>query len=718
MSSLSVIAATAIYRRASFPVNRYYAGADAFAPATVMIRLLPALIVFISHSAYALDSALLNIAAIAAGQWKLENIHIALSDSATGPQKLSLTIEQARLPKPFDDLSLINIRCSVFTWQDSEVSCQQGRAQVRSKRWQSPSANFSFYSAEKKSRFKLADLRLAGGTIRIEGEQRGEQWALQVNAKAVDVAAVQKLLPQTALGLPVPDVKEGNISFALKAAISHSVLTGVALAAELNDLSAQTKDGRLAGEKVSLETRLDAENNQGLWQWQSHTRLNNGALYREPLYLETGGQGIVIDAQGDWSPASKLAQIKTANYRHGCAIALSGTALVRYDKGLALENAELSLRSGDLQQLSAVYLAPFFAQTALEGIALAGQLAADFSIAGQSLTALTATVHKLGVNDAAGRVEVQGGEGTLNWSGNGMIDQPSTFSWQQLHIHGLPVGPAGLSFLSRAHSFRLLEKAQLPFLGGAIVINAFGWQTGAQQEPDIYFEGALNDVSLQQLSQALNWAPLSGNISGSIPRVDYKNNVLSLDGELIIKVFDGLVKFTHLAASGLFTGLPRFYGELEIDHLDLEQLTGKFEFGGITGKLSGFVRQLTIENGRPVTFYAWLGTPDDDDSRHRISQKAVKNIASIGGGGVSDIVSRSFLNLFETFSYDQIGIGCYLHDGVCQLMGVEATKTGYTIVKGGGLPRIDVIGYNPRVDWDVLMERLNRISASDEVIIK
>ena len=51
-------------------------------------------------------------------------------------------------------------------------------------------------------------------------------------------------------------------------------------------------------------------------------------------------------------------------------------------------------------------------------------------------------------------------------------------------------------------------------------------------------------------------------------------------------------------------------------------------------------------------------------------------------------------------------------------MGVEATPQGYAIVTGGGLPRIDVIGFNPRVDWNVLMERLSRISKSDEVIIK
>ncbi|MFU8790424.1 MAG: C4-dicarboxylate ABC transporter, partial [Methylobacter sp.] len=116
---------------------------------------------------------------------------------------------------------------------------------------------------------------------------------------------------------------------------------------------------------------------------------------------------------------------------------------------------------------------------------------------------------------------------------------------------------------------------------------------------------------------------------------------------------------------------------------------------------------------RPVTFFAWLGTPENDNSRRGISQKAVKNIANIGGGGASDLLSRSFLSFFETFGYDKLGLGCYLHDGVCQLMGVEALESGYVIVAGGGLPRIDVIGYNARVDWDVLIERLKRVTTSE-----
>ena len=82
------------------------------------------------------------------------------------------------------------------------------------------------------------------------------------------------------------------------------------------------------------------------------------------------------------------------------------------------------------------------------------------------------------------------------------------------------------------------------------------------------------------------------------------------------------------------------------------------------------------------------------------------------------MLSRGFLGLFSTFGYNKLGFGCYLYQGVCQLMGVEAVDNGFYLIKGGGLPRIDVIGYNSRLDWNVFVNRLNRIAASDEAIVE
>jgi len=68
------------------------------------------------------------------------------------------------------------------------------------------------------------------------------------------------------------------------------------------------------------------------------------------------------------------------------------------------------------------------------------------------------------------------------------------------------------------------------------------------------------------------------------------------------------------------------------------------------------------------------------------------------------------LKIFENFSYKRIGWGCRLENGICEMRGAEPFGDGgYYIVKGGGLPRINIIGYNQQVDWRILLNRLKRV---------
>ena len=64
------------------------------------------------------------------------------------------------------------------------------------------------------------------------------------------------------------------------------------------------------------------------------------------------------------------------------------------------------------------------------------------------------------------------------------------------------------------------------------------------------------------------------------------------------------------------------------------------------------------------------------------------------------------LRFFEQFRYDRIGIECQLRNEVCLMSGVEPRADGYYLVKGRGLPRIDIIGNQGRVDWPLLLQQI------------
>jgi hypothetical protein len=121
-----------------------------------------------------------------------------------------------------------------------------------------------------------------------------------------------------------------------------------------------------------------------------------------------------------------------------------------------------------------------------------------------------------------------------------------------------------------------------------------------------------------------------------------------------------------------------------------------------------------------VAFDAHLHSTPGDKSEHRISQKAVTSISGVGGGGggVAAALQSGVLKLFKEFHYDRIGISCQLRDDICLMNGVEPARTGYYMVKGSGIPRIDVIGNAGRVDWPQLVSQIAAGMRSQNITVR
>jgi len=186
---------------------------------------------------------------------------------------------------------------------------------------------------------------------------------------------------------------------------------------------------------------------------------------------------------------------------------------------------------------------------------------------------------------------------------------------------------------------------------------------------------------------------MNGTLSGVIPGLKYRRGLLALDGDLLVRVFDGSVVVRGLRIEDPFGQSPVLMTDMDVKNIDLEQLTGAFAFGRIEGTLEGEVRGLRLENWQPTAFDGYLQNPADDDRRHRISQKAVDNLSAIGGG-IGGALSRGFLSIFKDYSYDRLGLHCRLSNGVCAMKGVAPAENGFYIVTRGGLlpPWIDVKG--------------------------
>ena len=153
---------------------------------------------------------------------------------------------------------------------------------------------------------------------------------------------------------------------------------------------------------------------------------------------------------------------------------------------------------------------------------------------------------------------------------------------------------------------------------------------------------------------------------------------------------------------------PRLFADVRAYDLDLAEVTQTFSIGSLTGRLEGHLLGLELFDWSPVAFDALFQTPPGERGDHRISAHAVGNLSNIGrgGGGVVAALQSGAFRMFDEYDYARIGLRCRLANDVCLMSGIEPAGAAYYILKGKGLPHIDIIGNAGRVSWPQLVGQI------------
>ncbi len=302
------------------------------------------------------------------------------------------------------------------------------------------------------------------------------------------------------------------------------------------------------------------------------------------------------------------------------------------------------------------------------------------------------------------KLSVSGLTGEVDWQWH-QTSQPSNLSWQSLILSGLPIKQASLDFNLSEDHFSLYGRHQFPVFDGALVIQRLTVNDFMAEEPaELQMDAEIEPISLLPVSQALDWPQLAGQISGELPGMVKTGNVIEFDGTLHLSVFDGSIRFENLSMERLFGVAPVIAADVDINLLDLALLTQTYDFGLITGRLSGQIDQLRITNWKVDRMDASIYSVETEDSDQTISQKAIENISAIGG--IKGALSRTFLRFFDEFKYNKLKLSCKLHNSVCQIGGIDNQNGRFTIVEGGGIPKINIVGFAREIAWDVFISRL------------
>lgn len=301
------------------------------------------------------------------------------------------------------------------------------------------------------------------------------------------------------------------------------------------------------------------------------------------------------------------------------------------------------------------------------------------------------------------RIAAESLNGRINWHRNQANDD-SNLSWQKLQLAGLPIDSAAIKFNFSQDQFQLVGAQLLPVLNGAIQLGELKLAALFSESIEMKLNASILPISLKLITESMGWPVMSGTISGDIPGMVKQGSVIEFLGALNLKVFEGSMLIDNLSLERLFGVAPVIAADIKFDGFDLSLLTETFGFGLITGKLSGTVNELRVTNWKTDRLDAEVYTVKTKGIKQIISQRAIDNISSLGG--IKGAISKTFLRFFDDFRYRKIKLSCKLHNSVCEIGGLKNQNNQFVIVEGGGIPKINIVGYVRSINWQEFVSRL------------
>lgn len=505
-------------------------------------------------------------------------------------------------------------------------------------------------------------------------------------------------------------LKAGRLDGRLELRVPETGPLQVSGPLRLGGLSLDTPDGTLAAEGVSAAMRLDYRQfpRQRLIALEGELRGGEMLAGNAYIALPATPVGVMVAARrrpdGTW-------ELPELSWDDGTALQVRGG--LSLDPAMNLREATLQLRSEDLAPLQARYLSGWLGLAGLADLRMSGAMVADVDLRAGALHEIGMTLDEVDLRDGRDRFQLLGVSGHPVLSGTGRHD--STLGWRGGTLHGLPFGAAVFPLRSEGGEIALSRPVAVPALGGGLTFEALNLRP-PRQERGLAFDFGLSvdNLDIGQLAAAMHWPAFQGNLSGRIPRVRYAEDRLDFDGTLTAHMFAGRVEVSGLSMERPFGTAPTLSADIVLEDLDLQALTGVFGFGEITGALDGHIRSLRLVDWSPQGFDADLHSDPQWRGRQRISQRAVQDLSSVGGGqGLGSSLQAQALKLFDDFGYRRIGIRCHLSEEVCRMDGLGSAGAGFIIVEGQGLPRLTVVGFNHRVDWPTLVKRLGDVTRGE-----
>ena len=655
------------------------------------------------------SSSVFEIAQVEGSGWSVDGLRVTLDlEHADGP---ALTINARAIdllgkPDLFGDLV---VRCHAITLNKLAVTCKNGHYSFSyAGETKAGGLSLAYHAPTRALTFTLPQHGPAGGQLTATITDLEGYAGLIVRGQGL---AVARLTPYLRDVLAHFDPTERNLELAdgeldFEVAVDNNGGPQIRAHLELANFAFSNSSGRLASEALALKFSVQARANEAAGDWRGGLSfaLDHGGLYAEPFYLDLEGYPLTLSADFIYDRAQATVSLPRFDATQSGVLSVAGH--LRGSATHRLEELVVDIEQIAFPAAYETWLAGLMVGTPLASLDTTGSAKGHFEMRADVPHALRVELDAINVEDIDGRFALYGLAGEIHWSLNNTELSSSVLNASGGFVYGVGFDPIALELGIAGAAIDLLAPARVPLLGGALNIKTFSLRDYGSDDVVLGFEAELEPIDLGQLTVALNWPAFAGTLSGRLPLLRYSKGVVTVGGNLEARAFDGDISIERLRIEQPLGIVPAISAAIRLRNLDLGQVTEVVPFGAVSGRLDGDIEDLRVLKGEPVSFDARFRTPADDDSRHRLSQRAVDTISRVAGGGA--VLSTTFLSVFKHFAYDKLGLSCRLENDICHMDGVEQSDEGYYIVKGALLPRVDLIGRVRQVQWSRLMSQLER----------
>ncbi|QMU60610.1 MAG: hypothetical protein GKR92_02425 [Gammaproteobacteria bacterium] len=657
----------------------------------------------------------ISIDAIEGSGIDLRDIKVNFDSLLESKSSYSIQIGSAVLPENRGTIKDIHLVCYEGEISKQVVACNEGVLSFKDPLASADKAKVQFLkNKEGDVSFTIDNFDLAGGSASLQADMQDDVWQARLKSNNISFSMLQEVLPE------FPELfSKGSMKSDITFFGNGSSLNTIHGDAYVNKFSFSNEESTAVGEGVGAKIGFRSKRFQDIWQSEINATTFQGELYFDPVFIDANANPKDLYGRINWQVGSSKIELAPLHFEDANVVHLAITTIIDIEKKQAITPVQADIQYALFPKVYDEYMQPFLLDSNMADLTTKGRLAGSILLDSGRIVETNLDLNYLTFEDNQNRFSISKLNGKFGW-GKRYSGKDYEFNFETASIYKMQLESSKFSFSNDEQALVLQQPVSVPILDGAVNIESFKVMHPGNKDQSILMDISVTPVSMSKISTAFGWPEMKGNLSGYAPNVTYKQGDVDIQGALLIRGFGGTTTIHNLSAADLFSLTPKLSADVQLNNLDLISLTETFSFGEITGRLEGSINNMQFVSWAPVQFDAWFGTPETDNSRHRISQTAVDNLTQVGNGG-ADILSKSFLKFFDSFGYDKLGLGCSLKNNICKMHGVNSftqdNSRGFYIVKGRGVPRIDIVGFTDEVSWPVLIARLKRVVSTQEVIV-